>query len=503
MTEKLFLKWNEFQQNVNSAFGSLRDDADFTDVTLACEDGKEIEAHKVVLAASSPFFKGLFKRSKHAHPLIFMRGMLFENLAAMVDFLYFGEARVRQENLESFLAIAGELKLKGLMNLDDEETVNREDTSEQYGQHREDVPSEKEITQGYDQRMDHGTAATEKHPGPNLGPLVKEEMPNSKVDNLLSNLPKFGRPRSSLQGRHGQGQRREHEEQTQPSLTGEALVNKLWTEMSSVKARGQDKRDRDRILSTMKKEVNKAATHIGVAAFGMACTVSATREVEKVTVVFPSVPNTPIEIFCKENKSFLEQLEAALESTQIMLGFLRTARENGDKEEFAKLLKINIDVEQHDDDDEEEDEADIIPPLPVLQMNLDEITTYFTNLIRTLLQREAGQGNKPGRMWAGKGKPAGKIGLYDATAEAILPRDSYQGRGSGGEGITNKLRLVTCYLLHKLNKDHNNFFVSMKPNFKPTHIDFNKLESQLPQKQDEHYVTHRFSSESLTIQVEK
>ena len=68
MTEKLFLKWNEFQQNVNSAFGSLRDDADFTDVTLACEDGKEIEAHKVVLAASSPFFKGLFKRSKHAHP---------------------------------------------------------------------------------------------------------------------------------------------------------------------------------------------------------------------------------------------------------------------------------------------------------------------------------------------------------------------------------------------------------------------------------------------------
>ena len=216
MTEKLFLKWNEFQQNVNSAFGSLRDDADFTDVTLACEDGKEIEAHKVVLAASSPFFKGLFKRSKHAHPLIFMRGMLFENLAAMVDFLYFGEARVRQENLESFLAIAGELKLKGLMNLDDEEAVtNREDTSEQYGQHREEVPSETEIPREHDQRMDHGTA-TEKHPGPNLGPLVKEEMSNSQVDNLLSNLPKFGRPSPSLQGRHGQGQRRDHEEGKSP-----------------------------------------------------------------------------------------------------------------------------------------------------------------------------------------------------------------------------------------------------------------------------------------------
>ena len=56
MSEKLCLQWNDFKQNVNSAFGSLRNDKDFTNVTLACEDGQEIEAHKVILAASSPFF---------------------------------------------------------------------------------------------------------------------------------------------------------------------------------------------------------------------------------------------------------------------------------------------------------------------------------------------------------------------------------------------------------------------------------------------------------------
>jgi len=33
----------------------------------------------------------------------------------MVDFLYFGEANVYQENLDSFLAVAEELELKGLM----------------------------------------------------------------------------------------------------------------------------------------------------------------------------------------------------------------------------------------------------------------------------------------------------------------------------------------------------------------------------------------------------
>jgi len=52
MSEKLCLKWTDFQENTNNAFGRLRDDSDFSDVTLVCEDGKEIEAHKVILAAA-------------------------------------------------------------------------------------------------------------------------------------------------------------------------------------------------------------------------------------------------------------------------------------------------------------------------------------------------------------------------------------------------------------------------------------------------------------------
>ena len=114
MSEKLCLQWNDFRDNVNCAFRSLREDADFADVTLACEDGNQVEAHKVVLAASSPFFQNLLRRNKHPHPLIYMRGVKSEDLVAIVDFLYCGEANVFQENLDSFLAIAEELELKGL-----------------------------------------------------------------------------------------------------------------------------------------------------------------------------------------------------------------------------------------------------------------------------------------------------------------------------------------------------------------------------------------------------
>ena len=114
MSEKLCLKWNDFQNNTSTAFGSLRNDSEFSDVTLACEGGNQVEAHKVILVASSPFFHNLLRRNKHPHPLIYMRGVRSDDVVAILDFLYFGEANVYQENIDAFLALAEELELKGL-----------------------------------------------------------------------------------------------------------------------------------------------------------------------------------------------------------------------------------------------------------------------------------------------------------------------------------------------------------------------------------------------------
>ena len=120
MSETLCLQWNDFKENIVTAFESLRGDNDFTDVTLAFEDGQQMEVHKLVLATSSPFFQNLFKRNIHVRPLIYMRGVKFREMTSIMDFLYHGKANVFQDDLESFLAIAQELQLKGLgpQNLD-------------------------------------------------------------------------------------------------------------------------------------------------------------------------------------------------------------------------------------------------------------------------------------------------------------------------------------------------------------------------------------------------
>merc|ERR1719319_1385426 len=49
----------------------------------------------------------------------------------MIDFLYFGEANVYQENLDSFLAVAEELQLKGLMGSGAEEEAEKSNSKPQ------------------------------------------------------------------------------------------------------------------------------------------------------------------------------------------------------------------------------------------------------------------------------------------------------------------------------------------------------------------------------------
>ena len=73
-----------------------------------------MEAHKIILASSSPFFEKILQNSKHPNPLIYLRGFQSKDFVSILDFLYFGEANVYKEDLDSFLAIAEEIQLKGL-----------------------------------------------------------------------------------------------------------------------------------------------------------------------------------------------------------------------------------------------------------------------------------------------------------------------------------------------------------------------------------------------------
>ena len=111
--DKFCLQWKDFDTNMTDAFKDLREEKDFFDVTIACDDS-QIQAHKVILSACSTFFRNLLRRNPHQHPLLYLKGVKYKELLGIINFMYNGEVNVSQEDLKQFLAVAEDLKVKGL-----------------------------------------------------------------------------------------------------------------------------------------------------------------------------------------------------------------------------------------------------------------------------------------------------------------------------------------------------------------------------------------------------
>ena len=163
--EKFCLRWNDFEANISTAFRELREDKDFFDVTLACDDD-QLQAHKVILSACSPFFRTVLKRNKHEHPLLYLKGVKYIDLVAVLNFMYHGEVNVAQEELNSFLAVAEDLKVKGLT----------QNGSEKSSRRSEPIPSPKPRPRDPPERVD---------------PILKRPRPSSQFSTPIhKSMPK-------------------------------------------------------------------------------------------------------------------------------------------------------------------------------------------------------------------------------------------------------------------------------------------------------------------------
>ena len=67
----------------------------------------------------------MLKQLKTPQPLIYMRGTRGPDLAAVMQFLYCGEAEILEENIESFLLLAQQLQLKGFTGVETKETKEK------------------------------------------------------------------------------------------------------------------------------------------------------------------------------------------------------------------------------------------------------------------------------------------------------------------------------------------------------------------------------------------
>ena len=104
------LSWADHSSNLRRFLSS---DTALHDVTLICDDGQQVGAHRAVLAAGSQFFRDLFSSNpaNNSPPWLYLRGVSLAELESVITFLYHGELQLPEEEIEKFVTLAKDLKL--------------------------------------------------------------------------------------------------------------------------------------------------------------------------------------------------------------------------------------------------------------------------------------------------------------------------------------------------------------------------------------------------------
>ncbi|MCL4120717.1 UNVERIFIED_CONTAM: hypothetical protein GTU68_020471, partial [Idotea baltica] len=91
----LSLKWNNHNSTFIHSLSTLHKMEMYSDVTLACE-GKYFSVHKLVLSICSEYFEEILSRTKCQHPVIVLKDIKHNDLEALLNYMYAGEANVAQ-----------------------------------------------------------------------------------------------------------------------------------------------------------------------------------------------------------------------------------------------------------------------------------------------------------------------------------------------------------------------------------------------------------------------
>ncbi|KAF0290672.1 Broad-complex core protein isoform 6 [Amphibalanus amphitrite] len=111
--QKFCLRWDSYQSSITGVFDRLRRDGQLLDVTL-CAEGRRLKAHRVLLAACSPYLRDLLTETQCEHLVLFLKDTPAADLQALVEFMYSGVVNVTQSQLTSFIKTAETLQIRGL-----------------------------------------------------------------------------------------------------------------------------------------------------------------------------------------------------------------------------------------------------------------------------------------------------------------------------------------------------------------------------------------------------
>lgn len=143
MDQQYCLKWSNHLSNLSNVFFSLLEREALCDVILSvgvdqkikviivkCRIASDIsipniyifmriiwhfiKAHQTILSACSPYFESLFIEHTHPFPIVHL-SVDFDDLKAIIEYIYKGEVNIAHHSLQKFLKAANDLQVKFLI----------------------------------------------------------------------------------------------------------------------------------------------------------------------------------------------------------------------------------------------------------------------------------------------------------------------------------------------------------------------------------------------------
>ena len=163
MTDQEYnISWNTFKDHLQDSTKALFKSQRFTDVTLVSDDMIPIKAHKFILSGASSVMKRLLMMNQDAKPMLYLKGIKSEDLQAILEFIYLGEASILSERLENFMRSAEDLDI--------EELCKPKPDNQKIGDNHITIDIEEEIVTSPETSIKHERTTN----------IIKDEMTDSK-----------------------------------------------------------------------------------------------------------------------------------------------------------------------------------------------------------------------------------------------------------------------------------------------------------------------------------
>ena len=109
-------KWTNQSERTAEIWSQLFTSNKFTDVTLVCNDQQTIQAHRLILSACSPIFNKILDQNSSSNPWIYLRGIDYEEMKAIIQFIYLGTVTMEDNKVNEFFEIAEDLEIASIIN---------------------------------------------------------------------------------------------------------------------------------------------------------------------------------------------------------------------------------------------------------------------------------------------------------------------------------------------------------------------------------------------------